>query len=125
MSDELEKELHRLTPLPPSRALEERIAAELHYTPPARGATSPLSDSLLRSLVSLAVAAAVLIVFLLATDGQSSSAPPANVSSVASGSLSIADTPRSSSPSCPSRSRRYRRPQLIRNDRPIRAKVSS
>ena len=74
MSDRLENELRRLTPLPPSPSLDARIAAELNYTAPARGATSPLSDTLLRSLLSLAAAAVVVIVMLLANDWTSGTA---------------------------------------------------
>ena len=93
MSDQLENELRRLTPLPPSPALDERIAAELNYTVPVKGAASPVSDTLLRSLLSLAAAAAVAIVFLLSTDGQTF-APPVALQGLSTGTPMLADTPR-------------------------------
>ncbi len=96
MSDPLENELRRLTPVSPSPSLDARIAAELNYTLPARGATSSLSDTLLRSLLSLAAAAVVVIVTLLASDwtsGAAASPAPAHLAA-SSDTLTISDTPR-------------------------------
>ena len=89
MSEELEKRLRRLVPVAPSARLDEEIRCALER----RGGTG---DRLLRATVSLAMAASVVIVALLATDnfGPTTAASPASTASGGMRSMTIADTPR-------------------------------
>jgi hypothetical protein len=98
MSDNLEQELRNLTPLPPTAALDTRIAHHLlnnsefttHHSefPP-----TSFSDKLLLTTLSLAAAAALFIITLLASDYLTTpAAPPAQLTTDFPASTPFAQT---------------------------------